>query len=114
MTTPRLAARVEVSALIRRVEGEGGHGMVLARGDAEAGAILLLLAERGTPLLLLERVLVPSGDYRWQRTGPRDLGNPEALTTYIKRRNSFDSDLWVVELDIAGAERFADEMISAG
>ncbi len=88
--------------------------MVLARGDAESGAILLLLAERGAPLLLLERMLVPSGDYRWQRTGPRDFGNPEALATYIQRRQSFDSDLWVVELDIAGVERFADEMISAG
>lgn len=112
--TPRLATRVEVSALIRRIEGQGGHGMVLVKGDAESGAILLLLAERGTPATLLERVLVPSGDYRWQRTGPRDLGNQEAFTSYIQRRQSFDDDLWVVELDIAGVERFADEMISAG
>lgn len=114
MTGPRLATRVEVSALIRRIEGQGGHGMVLAHGDAEAGAILLLLAERGRPVLLLERVLVPSGDYRWQRTGPPEAGNPDALDAYIQRRRGFDSDLWVVELDIAGAERFADEMISAG
>lgn len=114
MRAPKLAARVEVSALIRRIEGEGGHGVVLARGDAESGAILMLLAERGVPAMLLERLLGPSGDYRWQRTGPLDLGNPEALTTYIQRRQSFDSDLWVVELDIAGVERFADEMISAG
>ncbi len=114
MRSAKLAARVEVSALIRRIEGEGGHGMVLARGDGESGAILMLLAERGVPTMLLERVLVPSGDYRWQRTGPRDLGNHEALTTYIQRRRSFDSDLWVVELDIAGVERFADEMISTG
>ena len=114
MRAPKLAARVEVSALIRRIEGEGGHAAVLARGDGESGAILMLLAERGVPAMLIERVLVPSGDYRWQRTGPRDLGNPEALATYIQRRRSFDSDLWVVELDIAGVERFADEMISAG
>jgi len=110
----KLAARVEVSALIRRIEGEGGHGVVLARGDGESGAILMLLAERGVPAMLLERVLVPSGDYRWQRTGPRDVGNSDALAAYIQRRQNFDRDLWVVELDIAGVDRFADEMISAG
>jgi hypothetical protein len=111
---PRLAARVEVSALIRRIEGQGGHGTVLARGDAEGGAILLMLMERGVPKTLVERVLGPTGDYRWQRTGPQDSVIPDHFDNYIQRRRGFDSDLWVVELDIAGVERFADEMISTG
>ena len=110
----RLAARVEVSALIRRVEGEGGHAAVLRRGDAEAGAILLLMAERGVPKMLMERIVDPKGDYRWSPTGPHDLTNSEQLSGYIERRWRFDSDLWVVELDIAGVERFAAGMISAG
>jgi hypothetical protein len=37
---------VLVSALIRRAEGAGGGAMVLAKGDATAGAILLLLYEK--------------------------------------------------------------------
>jgi hypothetical protein len=110
----RLAARVEVSALIRRVEGEGGHAAVLRRGNPEAGAILLLLAERGVPKMLLERVLDPKGDYRWSPTGPHDLTNSEQLSGYIERRRGFDTDLWVVELDVAGVERFAAGMISTG
>ena len=110
----RLAARVEVSALIRRVEGEGGHAAVLRRGDAEAGAILLLMAERGVPKMLMERIVDPKGDYRWSPTGPHDLTNSEQLSGYIERRRRSDSDLWVVELDIAGVERFAAGMISAG
>ena len=59
--TPRLTSRIEVSALIRRVEGQGGHGMVLAKGDGDAGAILLVLTERGAPHALLERALTDLG-----------------------------------------------------
>ena len=33
---PRLASRVRVDALIRRVNSAGGFGTVLARGDDEA------------------------------------------------------------------------------
>jgi len=114
MRAPRLAARVEVSALIRLVEADGGHGMVLARGDGEAGAILLLLAERGEPRMVLERVLVPSGDYRWERSGPRENADAQGFDAYIQRRRGFDTDLWVVELDTAGVERFAAAMIASG
>jgi hypothetical protein len=112
--TPRLASRIEVSALIRRIEGMGGTAAVLARGDAEAGAILLLLADRGTPHAMLERVLDVSGSYRWQRVGPQDIVSLEDVNTYIERRRRGDGDLWVLELDIAGVERFAAGMTSAG
>ena len=112
--TPRLTTRIEVSALIRRVEGQGGHGMVLARGDGDAGAILLVLIERGTPHMLLERALTVSGDYGWRSAGPQDVADNQAFDPYIQRRRQSDDDLWVVELDVAGVERFAAEMIATG
>jgi hypothetical protein len=112
--TPRLAAHVEVSALIRRIEGQGGSGMVLSKGDREAGAILLLLCDRGTPKTLLERVLDVSGSYRWQRAGPQDIENYQEVNSYMERRRRLDGDLWFVELDIAGVERFAAEMTATG
>ena len=112
--TPRLKSGIEVSALIRRVEGRGGHAMVLARGDADAGSILLLLVERGMPYALLERALTHSGGYRWQRTGPQNIEGYEEVNPYIERRRRSDADLWLLELDIAGVERFAAEMISTG
>jgi hypothetical protein len=105
---------VEVSALIRRIEGQGGHGIVLSRGDREAGAILLLLCDRGAPKTLLERVLDVSGTYRWQKIGPQDIEGYQEFNTYIERRRRSDDDLWVVELDIAGVERFAAEMTATG
>jgi hypothetical protein len=112
--TPRLASRVEVSALIRRVEGRGGHAMVLAKGDEQAGTILLLLAERGVPHGLLERALTASGDYGWRAAGPQNVEGYQEFNSYIERRRRADGDCWVLELDVAGVERFAAEMIATG
>jgi len=94
----RLAAGLLVSALIRRAEEMGGSGMVLAKGDATAGALLIQLAERGRPGPLLERRLDPQGAYRWSQTGPE--GDAER-GDYIARRRRTDPDLWVIELDVA-------------
>jgi hypothetical protein len=91
----RLAAGVLVSALLRRVAAEGGHGAVLARGDASAGALLIQLADRGVAGPLLERLLDRTGTYRWTPTGPEG----EERTEYLAGRRRSDPDLWVVELD---------------
>lgn len=95
----RLAAGLLVSALIRRVEAAGGNAMVLARGDASAGALLIQLAERGVAGDLIERTLDARGAYAWTRTGP-DL---QDRADYIARRRRSDPDLWVIELDVANA-----------
>jgi hypothetical protein len=105
---PRLASSVLVTALLRRAEAQGGFGAVLARGDPSAGAVAVVLVERGTAPRLFERMLQPDGSYCWQPSGP--AGDADAVRGQIERRRRFDPDLWVVELDVAGAERFAAEM----
>ena len=112
--TPRLASHIEVSGLIRRIEGHGGSGAVLAKGEGESGAILLALSDRGTHRGFLERVLDVTGTYRWQRVGPQDIEDYQSVNAYIERRRRSDADLWVVELDVAGVERFAAEMTATG
>lgn len=110
----RLSSQVTVSALIRRVEGAGGHAMVLARGDNGGGAILIACAERGRVHTLLERTLTLDGAYAWTRCGPENAENPADFKDYLDRRRARDPDLWIVELDIAEAERFAAETIQPG
>ena len=109
----RIASSVLVSGLIRRAETEGGFGALLAKGDATAGAVLVLLVERGMRKCVLERLLQPDGSYSWQTANPVD-GVDEAFARLIARRRQFDPDLWIVELDIASAERFAAEMNAVG
>jgi hypothetical protein len=109
--TARPASGLLVSALIRRVQSEGGNATVLTRGDATAGAILSVIAERGVTLRVLERARAFDGAYHWTAAGPKSLDEPGALSDYIARRRHSDPDLWVVELDSADAERIAAELV---
>jgi hypothetical protein len=111
---PRLATSVLVSGLIRRAEAEGGFGAVLTKGDATAGALLLILLERGQNPRLLERVLKPDGSYGWEVSAGQDPENTAEVPQLVDRRRRFDPDLWVVELDIPSAERFTAGMNPAG
>lgn len=103
-----------ITALIRRVNAEGGSAMVLARGDAEAGAILILATERGGNPRFFERGIGPQGVPALVRSGPLEPDDPGEVSDYWQRRRSRDPDLWVLELDIADAERFAAETIISG
>ena len=105
-TAVRLTSAMLVSALLRRISTEGGNAAVLAKGDATAGSILLICMEKGVVQSVRERVLDQSGVYAWTPVGPAD---PGALSAYLERRRTRDSDIWIVELDIANAERFAAE-----
>jgi hypothetical protein len=104
---PRPTTGLLVSALIRRIEAEGGSAMVLTRGDATAGVMLLLIADRGVPSALLERSLGVSG-YAWHEIGPDDVAERDA---YLERRRRADPDLWVVELDHPRARALALEIL---
>ena len=105
----RLTTSVFVSGLIRLAEGSGGTGAVLTRGDATAGAVLILLVERGRQKSLLERLLQANGDYRWDQPLAAAY-NAEEVDRFLARRRKFDPDCWVVELDVPSAERFTDEI----
>ena len=111
--TARLTSQIMVSALLRRAEAEGGFGAVLAKGDPTAGAIMVVLAERGVRTALLERLLQPDGRYAWQDSGG-GAADDGAFRALLERRRGYDPDLWLLELDVASAERFAAEMNAAG
>lgn len=79
--------------------------MVLAKGTQD-GSILVVAIDRGAAPKLLERGFGPNG-----RTILIDSTPVEDIDGYWRRRRGRDPDLWVIEVDIAGAERFAAETI---
>lgn len=102
---------------MRRVQGAGGNAAVLAHGDETAGAILLAIAERGEAVRLLTRRLDSTGAYVWDDTPlppVREESGHSEVGQLVDRARRRDPDLWVVELDIADAQRFADELIREG
>ena len=105
----RLPAHLEAASLIRRTEAEGGFGTVLKRGDADRGALVLLIAGRGEHWACFERALAPDGSYAWQQVGPLRGADPGTLSEWSRKRTKFDEDLWLIELDIADPERFIVE-----
>jgi hypothetical protein len=109
----RLTSSVLATALLRRAQDEGGFGAVLAKGDPTAGAIAVILAEKGRKACFLERLLQPDGTYSWQASR-QDVEDEQDFDSFLERRRRSDPDLWILELDIASAERFAAEMNAAG
>ena len=105
----RVTSAVMASALVRRVNAEGGSAMVLAKGDATSGGILLLLLDKAVNPRFVERGIGPDGEPALLPSGPAALADDTDATAYWQRRRKSDSDLWVIELDIAQAERFAAE-----
>ena len=111
--TQRLTSQLLATALLRRAESQGGNGAVLAKGDSTAGAIAVILAEKGRKACFLERLLQADGSYSWQASR-QDVENEADFNSFLARRRNADPDLWILELDIASAERFAAEMNAAG
>ncbi len=109
--TLRLTSAMLVSALLRRVSTEGGNAVVVARGDPTAGSILLICLERGIRTAFRERLLGASGSYEWFAVGPAPGADSAEVEAWQTRRGQRDPDLWIVELDIANAQRFAAEVI---
>ncbi|PTS84714.1 DUF1491 domain-containing protein [Sphingomonas sp. HMWF008] len=112
--TGALPTGILVSALLKRVNDAGGMGMVRARGDAESGAILLILNEAPGVSRVMERALDPMGKPMLISAGPSDPQDIAAREAYWRKRRERDPDVWVIELDIASAERFAAETICDG
>jgi hypothetical protein len=105
----RLPTHLIVGALLRRVNDAGGIAVIRARGDADAGAILVLLEQENR---LLERTIDLDGKDALIAVGPAASGSDSPDDYWMKRR-ARDPDLWVVALDIPHGERFAAETILA-
>ncbi len=76
------------------------------------GAILLQFLERGRFAGFAERMFDLDGKARLESVGPALDEGEEALAAYRARRGARDPDLWIIELDIAEAKRFAAETFS--
>jgi hypothetical protein len=101
----RLPTHVEVGALLRQVQAQGGFATIIQKGERETGTVLLVLCENGRDSRAYERMPSLNGQQIWHRTKSEDIENKQDFAEYLARRAGQDQDLWIVELDIANAER---------
>ena len=102
----RIPAHLEVAGLIRAVNAAGGFGTVIAKGEREAGTLLVVCSDNGASAAAFERMPQPDGTRAWTLARRQDPEKPQEFWDYCDRRRRQDDDLWIVELDIADAERF--------
>lgn len=102
----RLPAHLEVNGLIRAVQAAGGFATVLAKGEPDAGTILIVALENGAKARLYERMPRLDGTREFSLTRAQDTDRPWEFNDYLTKRRQQDGDIWIVELDIADAERF--------
>lgn len=102
----RLPAHLEVSGLIRAVEAAGGFVAVVAKGERDAGTLLVVCSEKGGHSAAYERMPQPDGSRAWTLSRSQEPENPQDFWDYCERRKRQDPDLWIVELDVPKGERF--------
>jgi hypothetical protein len=102
----RLPAHLEAGAIMRLAETHGGFATVLAKGEPDAGTILLVTQCRGTGAVLHERMPQLDGSRNFLAAKREIPENPDEFSEYLARRRRQDADLWLIEVDIADPERF--------
>lgn len=103
MDQARLPAHVEVGALIRAAEALGGFATVLAKGERDAGTVLVVTIGRGEPACLYERMPRPDGSRPFLAAKRENTENRQEFSEYLARRQQQDPDCWLIELDVPEA-----------
>ena len=106
----QLPSEVWVQALVRRAELGGAFAVVVRRGDARGGAVLVKALNRrtGAVRLFAEAVRGEDGGV-WMEPHP-GLAEPE-LDAYAERQARYDPDLWVVEVEDGEGRHFLTEPV---
>jgi hypothetical protein len=104
---PRLASGVWVSAYLARLRLAGIPAYVTARGDAEAGAVMVKVALLdGTARAYERRSDLMSGARAWILLAE---GAEAEVDVQLSRSRQRDPDLWLIELEDRQGRTLLDE-----
>ncbi|GAB6966933.1 DUF1491 family protein [Komagataeibacter kakiaceti JCM 25156] len=99
MEESRLKTGIWVRAMLRQAGQKGNPGMVLHRGDEDAGSVLIVLLGRDRRMCVLAATRTPDGRRAWFRATGEAAVDQDSVDTYVARQRERDPDIWVVEFD---------------
>ena len=108
----RVTSQIWISALIRRAQTAGAFVTVLHKGNAEAGAIYLVVSDLSGMMTLHGPAL--QGAYDSDGSLDRKFEillenvSDEQVKNRIEQERSFDPDLWVLEIEDREGRAFAE------
>jgi hypothetical protein len=111
----RVTSEVWVRSYLRRCAAAGIPAAVVRHGDDKAGAIYLKVNRLdGRAQLFMPApagFAAPAGDRRFvAHVGDAGVPEPE-IDAYLGRQISFDSDLWVVEIEDRQGRHLLEDLI---
>lgn len=104
----KFSTDIWVAALIRRAELGGGYAVVVRKGDARAGSVLVKVINRtDNSVRLYAEATRADGETIWMR--PSRAETEAELDAYAERARRIDPDLWVVEVEDRQGRSFLTE-----
>ena len=103
----RITSALHISAVMRRVMGEGGFAAILRKGAEEAGAVHYILRGRSGSIALFQpalQTLSAEGSQERNFAVSDTVLDDESLNRFIASEVKFDPDFWLVELDTGSLE----------
>jgi hypothetical protein len=98
MVEARVKSGLWVQAALRQGNAAGHYGVVLRRGDPDAGGIVVVLRGRDG-LSVLAQARTGAGDPAWSRGTGKEPVDQAAADAYVARQVRIDPDLWVLEFE---------------
>jgi len=108
----RLTSKFIVTALLKHTATAGGYATVLSHGDDNAGAVIIVCAEKGQVSAILELAYDPDNRFILRPCIQQPSDNKQQYESYLSKRRQSDPDLWIIELDVPSPERFTAECLS--
>lgn len=102
---PRVTSDIFVGALLRTARAGGAFGYVARRGNAQAGAVVVVLADHANGSYDVYQSAPPGADTPdlahegRQFVLSRTLESDEALRQFSESEARFDPDFWLVEIE---------------
>ena len=104
----KFSTDIWVAALIRRAELGGGYAVVVRKGDARAGSVIVKVINRtDNSVRLYAEATRADGETIWMR--PSRAETEAELDAYVERARRIDPDLWVVEVEDRQGRSFLTE-----